>query len=123
LTPELLLGAVHSTDWPLWVVPFLAVGLWVFLCTLFAWMGGHMALLARFPPVDEALMERFHFASGNMRLVESALEGYISRLTLCTVRSCSGVCHAFRGPSSHAFALTPTVGEAGSGDPSSRSVL
>jgi len=69
LTRELLVGALHSTELPLWVVPLLAVGFWVLLCTLFAWMAGHMALLARFPPVDEALRERFHFASGYMRLV------------------------------------------------------
>jgi len=70
LTPELVVGAGHSTQLPPWAVPLLVVvGAWVLFTTLLSWMAGHTALLARFPPVDEALMERFHFASGYMRLV------------------------------------------------------
>jgi len=70
LTRELLVGAFHSTsEFPVWAVPFLFVGLWVLICTLLSWMAGHMALLARFPPVSEALTEQFHLASGYMRLV------------------------------------------------------
>jgi len=70
VTRELLVGALHSTELPLWAVPLLVVAaVWVLITTLLSWMGGHIALLARFPPVNEALMERFHFASGSMRLV------------------------------------------------------
>jgi len=69
LTRQLLVRAVHSIELPPWAVPFFVVGLWVLVSTLIAWMAGHIALLSRFPPVNEALMERFHFASGYMRLV------------------------------------------------------
>jgi len=95
LTRELLVGALHSTELPLWVVPLLVVGAWVLVWVLIT------TLLS----------------------LESVVEGSISRQTLWPVRRCSGVFHAFRGRSSHAFGLTPTAGEPGSGDQSSRSAL
>lgn len=47
--------------------PLLFVAMWLGICTLLAWIAGHMLLLARFPPVDERIDQKFWWASGSMR--------------------------------------------------------
>jgi hypothetical protein len=71
---EVLLGARAcpadpAARWFPVAFPFLFGALWIGLLTLLAWLGGHMALLARFPPVEEAEEERFSWASGKVRWV------------------------------------------------------
>jgi hypothetical protein len=51
---------------PSWF-PLLFVAMWLGICTLLAWIAGHMLLLARFPPVDERIDQSFWWASGSMR--------------------------------------------------------
>jgi hypothetical protein len=67
LAQELLMATLHSVEMPFWGVPFFAVAMWLLVTTLISWIAGHMALLARFPPVNEQLDARFRFASGYMR--------------------------------------------------------
>ncbi|OJT20433.1 hypothetical protein BO221_30960 [Archangium sp. Cb G35] len=51
------------------LLPFLFVGMWLFISTLLAWLMGQMALLNRYPPVDEPLERSFQFGSGVVRWV------------------------------------------------------
>jgi len=51
---------------PSWFAVVFA-GMWLLATTLLAMICGHMALLSRYPPVDERTPERFSFASGAMR--------------------------------------------------------
>lgn len=70
---DALLDAARASDplpdWILPVFPLLFVTLWIVVTTLLALMAGHMALLARYPPVEEDADEKFGFASGRMRWV------------------------------------------------------
>lgn len=45
-------------------IPLYFVAMWFGVTTLLAWLVGHPKLLARFPPVDEALSYDTSFASG-----------------------------------------------------------
>ncbi|HSN89745.1 MAG TPA: hypothetical protein VLS93_00830, partial [Anaeromyxobacteraceae bacterium] len=47
--------------------PVFFLAMWLTITTILAWISGHMTLLSRFPPQEEALEEFFHFASGQMR--------------------------------------------------------
>ena len=71
---EILLGAQACPADPVarWfpvAFPFFFVALWIAVTTVLGWLGGHMALLARFPPVAEPEEERFSWASGKVRWV------------------------------------------------------
>jgi len=59
-------AARRHEPFPGWV-PLVVAGMWLLTTTLLAMISGHMALLSRFPPVDERTPERFSFASGAMR--------------------------------------------------------
>ncbi len=52
-----------------WAFPFFLAGMWILVTTVLGWLAGHMALLARYPPVDEQNEETFGWASGWMRVV------------------------------------------------------
>jgi hypothetical protein len=73
VSPVLLGAADCANDlasrWFPLAFPFLFVATWIAVMTLLAWLGGHMALLARFPPIEEPEEERFSFASGRLRWV------------------------------------------------------
>jgi hypothetical protein len=73
VSPVLLGAADCANDlasrWFPLAFPFLFVATWIGVMTLLAWLGGHMALLARFPPIEEPVEERFSFASGRLRWV------------------------------------------------------
>ena len=56
-------------DWLLAAFPLLFVAMWIAIATILGLLAGHMALLARFPPVDEEEDPSFSFASGRMRWV------------------------------------------------------
>jgi hypothetical protein len=63
-------GAALASSAPEWfpaVFPFVFAGMWILMTTVLGWVGGHMALLARYPPVDEPREEAFRWASGAMR--------------------------------------------------------
>lgn len=73
VSPVLLGAAACANDlvsrWFPLAFPFLFVAAWIAVMTFLAWLGGHMALLARFPPFAEPEEERFSFASGQLRWV------------------------------------------------------
>jgi hypothetical protein len=58
--------SAHTGSLPSWF-PLFFVAMWLGICTLLAWIAGHMLLLARFPPVDERIEQSFFWASGSMR--------------------------------------------------------
>lgn len=63
-------GAAPANSPPEWfAVAFLLffVGMWILVMTVLGWIGGHMALLGRFPPVDEPREPTFRWTSGAMR--------------------------------------------------------
>jgi hypothetical protein len=53
---------------PLWF-PLALAAMWIAVTTILGFLAGHVALLARFPPVDERTGERFRSASGSLRWV------------------------------------------------------
>jgi hypothetical protein len=70
---DTLLAAAEASDplpsWLLPAFPLLFAVMWLVVTTLLGLLAGHMALLARFPPVEEEPEETFSFASGVMRWV------------------------------------------------------
>ncbi len=60
-------GANSAPDWFSWAFPFFFVGMWILTTTVLAWIAGHMALLARYPPAHERQEETFGWTSGSMR--------------------------------------------------------
>jgi hypothetical protein len=63
-------GAAPANSPPEWFAvafPVFFIGMWILVTTLLGWIGGHMALLARFPPVEEPKETVFRWASGAMR--------------------------------------------------------
>jgi hypothetical protein len=70
---DALLDALRTSDplpaWLLPALPLLFVAMWIAVTTILGVLAGHMALLARFPPVEEEEDEAFSFASGRMRWV------------------------------------------------------
>lgn len=59
--------ANSAPEWFAAAFPFFFAGLWILITTVLGWIGGHMALLARYPPVDEPKEDAFRWASGAMR--------------------------------------------------------
>lgn len=64
----IVLAAATQPAPPVWLVLLAIAGMWLLGSIVLAFASGHMALLARFPPVEEP-EESFSFASGTMRLV------------------------------------------------------
>ncbi len=64
-------------EWFLVAFPFLFAGTWVLVTTLLGWWTGHMKLLARYPPRDERLEEKFGWASGSVRGVSFSSALYV----------------------------------------------